>query len=61
MSVLCICLAEQRLLSAENTMPAFVCWKVAGVFGAQVFAAGRKQAMLDSLESPSLWCQDVKE
>lgn len=39
-------------------MPAFVCWKVAGVFGFQVFAcvveAGRKQEMLDSLESSNL-------
>ena len=65
MSVLCLCLAEQKLLSAENIMPAFVCWKVAGVFGFQVSAcvieAGGKQAILDSLESPNLWCQDVKE
>lgn len=58
MSTLCICLAEEKLLSAENIMTAFVCWKVAGVFGFQVLAcfieAGRKQEMLDSLESSNL-------
>lgn len=58
MSTLCICLAEEKLLSAENTMTASVCWKVAGVFGFQVFAcfveADRKQEMLDSLESSNL-------
>lgn len=44
-----------KALSAENIMLVFVCWKVAGVFGFQVFAcfteAGRKQEMLDSLAS----------
>ena len=58
MSALCICLAEQKLLSAGNIMTAFVGWKVAGAFGFQVFAcfieAGRKQEMLDSLELSTL-------
>lgn len=58
MSTLCICLAEEKLRSAENIMTAFVCWKVAGVFGFQVFAcfleAGREREMPDSLESGNL-------
>lgn len=64
-STLCICLAEQKLLSAENIMTAFVGWKFAGASGFQVFAcfieAGRKHEMLDSLEFSALYCRDIEK
>jgi hypothetical protein len=44
MSVLCICLAERKLLSSEDIMMAFVCWKVRVSFVFKFLpVAGRKQ------------------